>query len=166
MHNRIDQSSGDQARIALRIWGTHDVKGLDQKRAAAIGLEPTVKKIGYASGTQNLPPHFSHPGTLARFLRRTAELMLQSSHRWKQIEMSTRDTNAHYKELLTMSRVQEEAYRTASEILKKILERPGLLSVWENSCPGLLRSKRRELEMQTDGAFFSFQSHRSAPSIQ
>ena len=30
--------------------------------------------------------------------------------------------------------MQEEAYRTAAEILHKILLRPGLLSVWENSC--------------------------------
>ena len=133
-------------------WGAHDVKGLDPKRAAAIGLEPAVHKIGQATGhAQNIPPHLEHPGTLARFLRRTAELMLQSSQRWKQIEVNTRDTNAHYKELLTMSRVQEEAYRTAAEILLKIRNRPGLLSVWENSCPGLLRSKRRELEIQTEG---------------
>jgi hypothetical protein len=142
-----------QAELIIK-WGAHDVRGLDQNRAVAIGLEPAIRKIGPATGTQNgnQPHHLEHPGTLARFLRRTAELMLQNSKRWKEIEVNTRETNAHYKELLTMSRVQEEAYRTAADILYKIVQRPGLLSVWENSCPGLLRSKKRELEIQIEGA--------------
>ena len=90
-------------------------------------------------------------GTIARYCRRTAELMLQSSEFWEQIELKTRDTNQYYKELLTKSRVQEEAYRTAADILRKIMARPGLLNVWELSCPGLLRSKQRELELQEPG---------------
>ena len=90
-------------------------------------------------------------GTIARYCRRTAELMLQSSEFWEQIELKTRDTNTYYKELLTNSRVQEEAYRTAADILSKIMARPGLLNVWELSCPGLLQSKMRELELQEPG---------------
>ena len=50
-----------------------------------------------------------------------------------------------------MSRVREEAYRTAADIHTKIEKRPGLLAVWELSCPGLLRSKTRELELQQEG---------------
>ena len=93
----------------------------------------------------------THEGTIARYCRRTAELMLQSSEFWEQIELKTRDTNTYYKELLTSSRVQEEAYRTAADILSKIMARPGLLNVWELSCPGLLQSKMRELELQEPG---------------
>lgn len=132
-------------------WGAHDVPGLDPKRAQAIGLTPAIKKVGYGSSSQELPPMLVHEGTIARYCRRTAELMLQSSEHWKQIEVNTRETTAYYKQLLTVSRVQEEAYRTAAEILGKIMARPGLLNVWETSCPGLLRSKSRELELQEEG---------------
>lgn len=132
-------------------WGAFEVKGLDPKRAEAIGLKPAVRKIGYGSSSSELPPMLQCPGTIARYCRRTAELMLQSSGRWKQIEVNTRETNEHYNELLTLSRVQEEAYRTAADILAKIMERPSLLNVWELSCPGLLRSKTRELELQEEG---------------
>ena len=135
----------------LAKWGAHDVDGLDPRRAAAIGLQPAVKKIGHATSSQKLPKHLDHPGSLARFLRRTAELLLQSSGHWKAIEVNTRETHEHYRELLMTTRVNEEAYRTAADIVGKILERPGLLSVWENSCPGLLRSKTRELELQSEG---------------
>ncbi|KAL1528377.1 hypothetical protein AB1Y20_009728 [Prymnesium parvum] len=135
----------------LATWGAHDIKGLDPKRATAIGLEPAIKIVGHATSTQKLPAHLEHPGTLARFLRRTAELLLQHSKKWLDIEVNTRETNKHYQKILVMTRVQEEAYRTAAEILYKIYERPGLLSVWEHSCPNLLRSKRRELELQTEG---------------
>jgi hypothetical protein len=137
---------------ALTIkWGAFDVKGLDPKRAEAIGLQPVVKKIGYGSTSQELPPMLKHEGTIARYCRRTAELMLQSSEFWDQIELKTRDTNSYYKELLTNSRVQEEAYRTAADILAKIMARPGLLNVWEQSCPGLQQSKKNELELQVPG---------------
>ena len=78
-------------------------------------------------------------------------LCLQNSQHYKAIEINCRETNDHYKQLLTVARVHEEAYRTATEILGKIMARPGLLSVWEHSCPGLLRSKTRELELQTEG---------------
>lgn len=132
-------------------WGAFEIKGLDPKRAEAIGLQPMVKKVGYGSSSQELPPMLTHEGTIARFNRRTAELMLQASEFWEQIELKTRDTNTYYKELLTSSRVQEEAYRTAADILSKIMARPGLLNVWELSCPGLLKSKMRELELQEPG---------------
>lgn len=140
------------AADALTVkWGAFEVKGLDPKRAEAIGLQPVVKKIGYGSSSQELPPMLQSEGTIARYCRRTAELMLQSSEFWEQIELKTRDTNTYYKELLTNSRVQEEAYRTAADILSKIMARPGLLNVWELSCPGLLQSKMRELELQEPG---------------
>ena len=132
-------------------WGAFEVKGLDPKRAEAIGLQVFVKKIGYGSSSQELPPFLQNDGTVARYCRRTAELMLQTSEFWEQIELKTRDTNAYYKQILTNSRVQEEAYQTAADILAKILARPSLLNVWELSCPGLLRSKQRELELQEPG---------------
>ena len=78
--------------------GALDVPGLDPKRAQAIGLEPAVKKIGYGSSSQELPPMLTHEGTIARYCRRTAELMLQTSEHWEQIELKSRDTNAYYKE--------------------------------------------------------------------
>jgi len=140
----------DHLAISLK-WGTLEVKGLDGKRAEAIGLQPTVHKLGPASANTVLPPILREPGPCARFIRRTAELMLQNSERWRQIELNTRDTNQHYKELLVSSRVREAAYRMAAEILGKILERPGLLNIWETSCPSLLKSKTRELELQAEG---------------
>ena len=139
-------------------WGAMEVKGLDGKRAEAIGLEPLCKnakekpgQIGYASLSQVLPPVLQETGTAARYCRRLAELCLQNCERWREIEANCRETNEHYRELLVMSRVREEAYRTAADILTKIEKRPGLLAVWELSCPGLLRSKTRELELQQEG---------------
>jgi hypothetical protein len=143
--------SNAEANALTVKWGAFDVPGLDPKRAEAIGLQPVIKQIGYGSSSQELPPMLTKEGTIARYCRRTAELMLQSSEFWEQIELKTRDTNQYYKELLTKSRVQEEAYRTAADILRKIMARPGLLNVWELSCPGLLRSKQRELELQEPG---------------
>ena len=118
------KSNAEANELTVR-WGAFDVPGLDPKRAQAIGLEPAVKKIGYGSSSQELPPMLTHEGTIARYCRRTAELMLQTSEHWEQIELKTRDTNNYYKELLTNSRVQEEAYRTAADILSKIMARPG-----------------------------------------
>ena len=143
--------SNAEANALTVKWGAFDIPGLDPKRAEAIGLQPVIKQIGYGSSSQELPPMLLNEGTIARFCRRTAELMLQCSEFWEQIELKTRDTNKYYKELLTKSRVQEEAYRTAADILRKIMARPGLLNVWELSCPGLLRSKQRELELQEPG---------------
>ena len=140
-----------EADALLVKWGAHPVPGLDPKRAEAIGLTPAICKVGYGSTSQELPPMLMHEGTIARYCRRTGELMLQASEHWKAIEVNTRETNAYYKQLLTVSRVQEEAYRTAADILGKIMARPGLLNVWETSCPGLLRSKARELELQEEG---------------
>lgn len=140
------------AADALMVkWGAFEVKGLDPKRAEAIGLQPAVRKVGYGSSSTELPLMLQNEGTVARYCRRTAELMLQASEHWEQIELKTRDTNHYYKQLLTSSRVQEEAYRTAADILAKMKARPGLLNVWELSCPGLLRSKKRELELQEPG---------------
>jgi len=149
MASTLKSTAADDA-LTIK-WGAFDVKGLDPKRAEAIGLQPVVKKIGYGSTSQELPPMLKHEGTIARYCRRTAELMLQSSEFWDQIELKTRDTNSYYKELLTNSRVQEEAYRTAADILAKIMARPGLLNVWEQSCPGLQQSKKNELELQVPG---------------
>ena len=143
--------SNAEANALTVKWGAFDVPGLDPKRAEAIRLQPVIKQISYGSSTQEQPPMRTYEGTIARYCRRTAELMLQSSEFWEQIELKTRDTNQYYKELLTKSRVQEEAYRTAADILRKIMARPGLLNVWELSCPGLLRSKQRELELQEPG---------------
>ena len=144
------KSSAEANALTVK-WGAHEVKGLDPKRAEAIGLKVAVRKVGYGSSSTELPPILMHEGSIARYCRRTAELMLQASEYWKQIEVNTRETNAYYKQLLTKSRVQEEAYRTATEILAKIMARPSLLNVWETSCPGLLRSKKRELELQEEG---------------
>ena len=62
-------------------WGAMEVKGLDGKRAEAIGLEPLCKnakekpgQIGYASLSQVLPPVLQETGTAARYCRRLAEL--------------------------------------------------------------------------------------------
>ena len=57
-------------------WGAFKVPGLDQHRAEAIGLKPLVKKIGYATPTQELPLNLRDPGNAARYIRRTAELLL------------------------------------------------------------------------------------------
>jgi len=149
MVSTLRSTAADDALVVK--WGAIEIKGLDSKRAEAIGLQPVVKKIGYGSSSQELPEMLKHSGTIARYCRRTAELMLQSSEFWEQIELKTRDTNMYYKELLTNSRVQEEAYRTAADILSKIMARPGLLNVWELSCPQLLSSKKRELELQDQG---------------
>jgi hypothetical protein len=132
-------------------WGAVHVDGMDQHRAEAIGLQPLVKKIGYATNTQELPRCLRSEGDAARYIRRTAELLLQNCVVWKEIEINCRETNAYYKEQLTVARVHEEAYRTAAEILAKIMARLGLLKVWELSCPGLLQSKTRELELQVAG---------------
>jgi len=143
--------SSAEADSLMVKWGAFEVKGLDPKRAEAIGLKPAIRRIGYGSSSQELPPMLQNEGTIARYCRRTAELMLQSSEHWKQIEVNTRETNQYYKQLLTSSRVQEEAYRTAADILGRFLARPSLLNVWETSCPGLLRSKQRELGLQQEG---------------
>ena len=140
----------EQTRLVAR-WGAVHVNGMDQKRAEAIGLEPLVKRIGYATNTQELPQCLRDPGNCARFVRRTAELLLQNCSVWKEIEINCRETNAYYKEQLTTARVHEEAFRTAADILGKIQARLGLLKVWELSCPGLLQSKTRELELQVAG---------------
>lgn len=147
-------------------WGAFDVPGLDPKRAEAIGITPAVKKIGYGSASQEMAPMLQQEGTIARYCRRTAELMLQSSEHWEQIEIKTRDTNKYYKELLTKSRVQEEAYRTAADILNKILLRPGLLNVWEQSCPSLYQSKTRELELQEPGTFVYLETLKERTRIE
>ena len=149
MESTLKSKAADNALTVK--WGAFDVPGLDPKRAEAIGITPAVKKIGYGSQSQEMPPMLEQEGTIARYCRRTAELMLQSSEHWEQIEIKTRDTNKYYKELLTKSRVQEEAYRTAADILNKILNRPPLLNVWEHSCPSLYQSKTRELELQEPG---------------
>ena len=159
MGNETDFDAGlSPALIAAREhthlvakWGAVRVDGLDQHRAEAIGLQPLVKKIGYATNTQELPPCLRSQGDAARYIRRTAELLLQNCVVWKEIEINCRETNAYYKEQLTVARVHEEAYRTAAEILAKIMARLGLLKVWELSCPGLLQSKTRELELQVAG---------------
>jgi len=158
---RSMKSSIDKDAIALNAaltvkWGAHEVPGLDKHRAEAVGMSPTVLKVGYSSGAaviKHLPVLLQHAGSNARSLRRTAEIMLQNSKRWKEIEVATKETSQHYKQLLISSRVREEAYRKAADILKRIMERPGLLNVWENSCPGLLKSKTRELELQKEGTF-------------
>uniref|UniRef100_A0A7S0Q436 Uncharacterized protein n=1 Tax=Coccolithus braarudii TaxID=221442 RepID=A0A7S0Q436_9EUKA len=93
-----------------------------------------------------------HPGSCARFMRRTAELLLESSERWAQIERDTQECKQYYKELLASSHVNETAFRTAANVLSKIVERPSLLEVWSRSCPALLRGKQRELELQSEGA--------------
>lgn len=147
-----------EADALLVKWGAHEIKGLDPKRAEAIGLKPAVRRVGYGSSSQELPAMFTHEGTIARYCRRTAELMLESSEYWQQIEVNTRETNQYYKEILTTSRVQEEAYRTAADILSKIMARPSLLNVWETSCPGLLRSKERELQLQEEGTHVYLQT--------
>lgn len=147
-----------EADALLVKWGAHEIKGLDPKRAEAIGLKPAVRRVGYGSLSQELPAMFTHEGTIARYCRRTAELMLESSEYWQQIEVNTRETNQYYKEILTTSRVQEEAYRTAADILSKIMARPSLLNVWETSCPGLLRSKERELQLQEEGTHVYLQT--------
>ena len=144
--------ANQRAKELIVKWGAHDVKGLDPKRAEAIGLTPLVFRVGYAPGGDSLPQLFREPGACARYVRRMAELCLQNSDHWLQIEENTRETNEHYKELLRASRVREEAYRTAADILSKIRARPMLLSVWETSCPNLLRSKTRELELQEEGS--------------
>ena len=41
--------------------------------------------------------------------------------------------------LVAQARVREDAYRTAADIIDKMAQRPSLLAVWEQSCPGLLR---------------------------
>jgi hypothetical protein len=146
------KSSAEDDALTVK-WGAHEVQGLDPKRAEAIGLKLAIRRVGYGSASTEPPKMLQHEGTIARYCRRTAELMLQSSQYWKDIEVNTRETNAYYKQLLTESRVQEEAYRTATDILAKIVARPQLLNVWEISCPGLLRSKKRELALQTEGTY-------------
>ena len=155
-----------EADALLVKWGAHPVPGLDPKRAEAIGLKVAVKRINYGSSSQELLPMFTHEGSIARYCRRTGELMLQASEHWKQIEANTRETNAYYKQLLTVSRVQEEAYRTATDILAKIMARPGLLNVWECSCPGLLRSKKRELELQKEGTHMYLETLKELTRIE
>jgi hypothetical protein len=155
-----------EADALLVKWGAHPVPGLDPKRAEAIGLKVAVKRINYGSSSQELLPMFTHEGSIARYCRRTGELMLQASEHWKQIEANTRETNAYYKQLLTVSRVQEEAYRTATDILSKIMARPGLLNVWECSCPGLLRSKKRELELQKEGTHMYLETLKELTRIE
>jgi len=143
----------DGAKRAIELtakWGAYEVRGLDPKRAEAIGLKPIVMCVGYATG-KTLPPILQDAGPCARFMRRLAELCLQNSKHWKNIEENTRETQKHYKEMLTMARVREEAYRMAADILGKIMERPGLLSNWAEMAPGLLRSKKREMELQKEG---------------
>mmetsp|Transcript_29394 Transcript_29394/g.56809 ORF Transcript_29394/g.56809 Transcript_29394/m.56809 type:complete len:352 (-) Transcript_29394:784-1839(-) len=148
--SNISIQQRQQRAINLK-WGPQEINGLDQRRAEAIGLEPAVLEVGYGATPTGLPSLFRDAGTCARFVRRTAELLLENSQRWKQIEINTRETNKYYKELLVTSRVREAAYRVAADLLTKIIERPSLLNVWENSCPNLLRSKTRELELQTEG---------------
>eukprot|EP00965_Chrysotila_dentata_P186325 6152197-Pleurochrysis_carterae.AAC.2 len=145
--SNISIQQRQQRAINLK-WGPQEINGLDQRRAEAIGLEPAVLEVGYGATPTGLPSLFRDAGTCARFVRRTAELLLENSQRWKQIEINTRETNKYYKELLVTSRVREAAYRVAADLLTKIIERPSLLNVWENSCPNLLRSKTRELELQ------------------
>ena len=70
-----------EANSLIVKWGAHEIKGLDPKRAEAIGLQPVVKKIGYGSSSQELPSMLQHEGSIARYCRRTAELMLQSSEK-------------------------------------------------------------------------------------
>jgi hypothetical protein len=114
------------------------VRGLDPKRAEAIGLKPIVMCVGYATG-KTLPPILQDAGPCARFMRRLAELCarraelahppgqrgcarrltrssgrcrcLENSKHWTDIELNTRETQKHYKEMLTMARVREEARR-------------------------------------------------------
>lgn len=132
-------------------WGAIEVKGLDPKRAEAIKLQPSVHKVGHMNANpQKLPQMLRQPGVCARYIRRTSELLLHNCERWHQIEVNTREVNKHYRRLLKQSRVKEEAYRIAAEVLHKMLERPSLLNVWAQSCPQLLISKTRELELQPE----------------
>lgn len=48
-------------------------------------------------------------------------------------------------------RVYHSAYSTCADIMRKFIERPTLVNVWAISCPGLLKSKSRELELQEPG---------------
>ena len=74
------KSSAEANTLTIK-WGAFEVKGLDPKRAEAIGLQPVIKQIGYGSSSQELPPMLLNEGTIARFCRRTAELMLTSRPR-------------------------------------------------------------------------------------
>jgi hypothetical protein len=48
-------------------------------------------------------------------------------------------------------RVYHSAYSTCADIMRKFIERPTLISVWAISCPGLLKSKTKELALQEPG---------------
>lgn len=47
--------------------------------------------------------------------------------------------------------MREEAYCGADEVLLKISHKPSLLNTWAGICPGVLRSKEREIEYHTEG---------------
>jgi Leucine-rich repeat (LRR) protein len=48
-------------------------------------------------------------------------------------------------------RVYHSAYSTCADIMRKFIERPTLIGVWAISCPGLLKSKTKELALQEPG---------------
>jgi len=80
-----------------------------------------------------------------------AQRLLKMSARWADIEHQTRDTRRYHKKILDEMRVYHSAYSTCAEIMRKFIERPTLVNVWAISCPGLLKSKSRELELQEPG---------------
>ena len=117
---RTLRAAREHTRLVAK-WGAVRVDGLDQHRAEAIGLQPLVKKIGYATNTQELPPCLRSQGDAARYIRRTAELLLQNCVVWKEIEINCRETNAYYKEQLT---VAQETLREAEEALASLAVKP------------------------------------------
>ena len=134
-----------QSKLAIK-WGDHDVPELDQARAEAMGLKEMQHKVGYSKGSA-LPDVLQHPGACARYIRRTAELLLRASDEWKDIEERTRKTSDYFATVLSDARITEESYRTAATVLLKMHDRLQLISVWQRTCPGLRRSKERELEI-------------------
>jgi len=91
-------------------WGAAPVPGLDARRAETIGLVPTVYRIGYAGkGTSLLPTALADKGVSARVIRRTAELMLQDSVVYKDIEAACRATNDYFRGVLRAAHIREEA---------------------------------------------------------
>jgi len=165
---RVDQSSelpalpgaaprdaaGPSPAAMRRKWGETDVPGLSAIRAETLGLSPSRRAPGYAHRDQDaqgrdfsLPPLLQHPSDCARFLHRTSELLLQCSKDWELLRQNTIPIEEYFEPELRQARRKEMATSSAEEIARRLTHRPETLAVLAQSLPGLLRGKRRDLEM-------------------
>lgn len=147
------------APLCSSKWGDNNVPGLSPIRAETLRLSPRRLVVGYANrsicsslpadGLQaSLPAILQHPGDCARYLRRTAELLCESSRYWEPIQRARAPVVEYFAPELAKAQCDQLSTTGAEELMRTIVSQPDRLGVWGQSLPKLLRGKRRDLDLQ------------------